>query len=107
MNAAALQNFRRTAVQALTATFPGVVTLAGRQYNGAVKLQPVLLSIPGQGTIEHRGLTALILKTDLPAEPVIDSVLTHGALEYIVNSFTGREEYEVHWRLICIEKDRN
>lgn len=106
MNAAALKRFKGMAVATMTALWPGTITVAGRRYSAAVKLQPVLLSIPGGGTLEHRGLNALILKSALPSEPKINSTVIHEGLEYIVNSFTGREDFEIHWRLICIEKER-
>lgn len=106
MNLASLQNFRRQAVKTMQGLWPGMVSIAGVDYKAAVKLQPIQLSIPGEGVIEHRGLTADVLKKDMPLEPVIGSTLTHDSRDYIVNSFTGREEFEIHWRIIAVEKDR-
>lgn len=87
--------------------YPGTITVAGRNYSAAVKLEPVLLSIPGEGAIEHRGLTALIQKSDMSSEPAISSIVVHAGKDYIVNSFEGRESFEPIWKLICIEKDRS
>lgn len=107
MNAAAVNTFRKSALASMAAIFPGTVTIAGRAFRAAVNLGPVLLSIPGEGAIERRGLTALVMKTDLREPPPDGATVIHDRREYIINSHSGREDHQIHWRLVCIEKERN
>ena len=113
MNAAALNQFKKDAIGVFQRVFtgdtgtPGFITVAGRRYDAAISLSPITLSIPGEGLVEHRGLTAYVLKTDLVNEPGIGSHVTHEGTSYIVNSTSGRKESDVHWKLICIEEHQH
>lgn len=107
MTSASLFRFRTSAIGSFRELWPAAVKVSGRTYPAAANLGPILMEIPGEGAIERRGLTACVLKTDMPVEPAIGTVLVHDDREYTVNSTSGRGPTTPAWRIICVEKDRN
>lgn len=106
MSLSSLQRLKARGLAQAYALSPSVLTIAGETYPAALKLQQIALATEEAGLVEHRGLVAWVLKSDHPTEPVIGSVIAHDELEYVLHTFTGREDSEIHWRIVAVERDR-
>lgn len=106
MTSRSFQSFKRAATAALQSLLPAQVTIDGSPIRAAVTLRPITVTLPDGGIIEHRALTALVKKTDLPNEPPQGITLNYLDQDYTVHSISGRADYEVTWTLAAMEKVR-
>ncbi len=105
--ASAFRKARERLQTAQNAAFPGSLKIADMLVSQAsVTLGMVTLELPGGGSREVRSLNATYDKVLLKAEPIPGAIVLHEGVEYLLNSFDGRESYLTSWNIYCVERER-
>lgn len=102
-----LQAFKRKAFEQQRGLWPATVLINGTEYSVALQLPDVTLESQDKGLVEKRGAVVYLDKKDHPAEPVVNTLITHKeqARDYVVNRLTSRSASDIAWRLLCVQKD--
>ncbi len=101
MSLTALRTAKTAHQRALEAMHPGVITLAGRNYTGAVQVDAVQVRQNAEGTGLQRlqSLSASVLKTRLSAAPAIGDTLTFDGITWRIGDVAGHDPCEVAWQI--------
>ena len=97
MNARALRKFKSQAAKAAEATWPGIVTIGGKDYDCTVSMQEVEHERVLGGTIETGELLVRVRKELLAEKPALRSIIEQGGRKWYVVRVEGEEEAEARW----------
>ena len=100
--AAALDEARAAAIEAIIERHTGTVNLGGTTYDGAVTMDPEGFAFGPGGIPEATQITTVLLrKSDLTAEPARGSVITVDGRSFLIDDVSGALARDLHWKLRC------
>lgn len=90
---------RKRAAEARRASYNGVISINGTEYEAAIRSSPASLQLEEGGQRPIESLTARVLKEDLPVNPAIETMIQALGRDWILREVGGREGWSVEWVL--------
>jgi hypothetical protein len=104
MKAAAMRKFGELSARAGEALWPGIVTIAGKDYEATAVVQDLVSEYIAGGQVEDGELLVRLRKDLLAEKPALKTELLHGGKKWKVEKVEGEEEASAVWVLKCERK---